>query len=37
MRDNQIDNMISGMAPLTSIDRSSEAIAGVYNIVTALI
>ncbi len=37
MRDNQIDNMISGMAPLTAIDRSSEAIAGVYNIVTDLI
>ena len=36
MRDNQIDNMISGMAPLTAIDRSSEAIAGVYNIVTDL-
>ena len=37
MRDNQIDNMISGMAPLTAIDRSSEAIAGVYSIVTDLI
>ena len=37
MRDNQIDNMISGMAPLTAIDRSSEAVAGVYNIVTDLI
>jgi len=37
MRDNQIDNMISGMAPLTAIDRSSEAIAEVYNIVTDLI
>ena len=37
MRDNQVDNMISGMAPLTTIDRSSEAIAGVYNIVADLI
>lgn len=37
MRDNQIDNMISGMVPLTSIDRSSDAFAGVYNIAADLL
>ena len=37
MRDNQIDNMISGMVPLTAIDRASDAFAGVYNIVTDLL
>ena len=37
MRDNQIDNMISGMVPLTAIDRASDAFAGVYNTVTDLL
>jgi len=35
--DRQIDNMISGMVPLTAIDRSSDAISGVYDIVTDLL
>jgi hypothetical protein len=37
VEDTLIDDMISGMTPLTDIDKSSEAVAGVYNLVADLL
>ena len=35
--DNQLNTLVSGMTPLTEIDRSSEAFAGMYDITSKLI
>ncbi|MEK6193739.1 MAG: hypothetical protein N2F24_05880, partial [Deltaproteobacteria bacterium] len=35
--DNQLNTLVSGMTPLTVIDQSSEAFAGMYDITSKLI
>ena len=35
--DNQLNTLVSGMTPLTAIDQSSEAFAGMYDITTKLL